>query len=470
MLLSDAFGMVRHKRVEFRDVQGRKMAFRVAVRRAVAGLGFLAFAVQGWAGEPLYLSASPIPENVRGEIQIWAWNIAAASLNELAPGFEKQYPNCHIHVNMTGTNLQSRFLLSLSAGVGAPDISQLQAREAPRYGITGKLTDLTPVAAKYEKDFAPSFWRDCVYEGRIYAIPWDIGPCAVFYKRHIFTQYGIDPERIETWDDFIAAGMTLLEKSQGKTKMMCIPTGLMTDLFEILLQQNGCQIFDEEGRIAIYSPQTVEMMDLLRKLIQSGIGANITLFGHAFLASLKTDTVATYPMAAWLGGTIRDYAPGTSGDWGVFRLPSFRPGGLRTSNLGGSVLVIPDQCAQKEGAWKFIEQALCTRGAQIQQYRSFELYPALVTTHQDPFFDEPVPFFGNQKARRLFSLDIDKIPAINRTTDWMEAVMYCSQTLSSWVNGGMEPSDEFLERIEEKLSTRLGRPIAPQSLSGKGKH
>jgi multiple sugar transport system substrate-binding protein/lactose/L-arabinose transport system substrate-binding protein len=433
------------------------------------GLGLALTAVAAAAAsEPLTLDPARLPEDIRGDIQVWGWNIAAGSLNGLVPAFEARYPECRIHVNMTGANLQSRFLLSLSAGVGAPDISQLQVREAPRYGITGKLTDLTAVAQRYAPDFAPSFWRDCVHDGRIYAIPWDMGPCAVFYKRRVFARFQIDPETIETWDDFIAAGKLILERSAGKTKMMCIPTGLMSDLFEILVQQNSGQLFDDEGRIALYSPENVEVMDLLRKLIASGISANIPFFGHAFLASLKTDSVATYPMAAWFGGTIRDYAPATSGDWGIFRLPAFRPDGLRTSNLGGSVLVIPDQCAQKEAAWKYVEYALCTKEAQIEQYRSFDLFPALVTTHQDPFFDEPVAFFGNQQVRRLFSLDIDRIPPMNRTTDWMEAVMYCSQALSKWANGGMEASDAFLARLEAKLSVRLGRAIAPGSLSGRG--
>lgn len=421
-----------------------------------------------WADQPVTLKAEKAPESLNADLQVWAWNIAAASLNELAPGFEKQFPGCKLFVNMTGRNLQSRFLLSLSAGVGAPDVAQLQQREAPRYGMTGKLADLTAVAKPYENAFAASFWKSCVHEGRIYAIPWDMGPCAVFYKRHIFEKYQIDPETIETWDEYIAVGKRLLEASQGQTKMLCVPTGQVSDLLEILMQQNGCQVFDEEGRIAIYSNEMVEVMDLMRKFIQSGIGANILLFGHAFLASLKTDSVASYPMAAWFGGNVRDFAPGTSGNWGVFRLPAFRKGGLRTSNLGGSVLVIPEQCTHKEAAWAYVHYALCRPEAQIQQYRNFDLFPALLSTHGDPFFDEPVPFFGGQKVRRLFSLDIDKIPAVNRTTDWMEAVMYCSQVLSSWASGAMGPSDEFLARLEDKLSVRLGRMISPASLSGKG--
>lgn len=400
------------------------------------------------------------PEPVAGNIQVWAWNIAAASLNMLKPGFNRLYPECHIDVQMNGTNLQSRFLLSLSAGVGAPDISQLQIREALRYSVTGRLADLTEAAEQYASRFPASFWQDCVYGGRVYAIPWDMGPCAVFYKRGMFTRYGIDPDTIETWDDYIAAGRALVERSHGKAKMLCLATGSLSDFFEIVSQQNNAQIFDAQGNVVINSPEMLEVIGILKKMLEAGIGANITAGGPEYLASLKSDTVATYPMAAWFGGTIRDYAPDTSGNWGVFRLPACHPGGLRTSNLGGSVLVIPDQCTQQRAAWKYIEHCLCTPGPQIEQYRAFELFPALTTTHADPFFDEPVPFFGGQHVRRLFSMDIDKIPPMYRTTDWMEAVRYVSQALSKWASGDRGDPALLLGRLEDKLCRRLNRTAA----------
>ncbi|HUW62051.1 MAG TPA: sugar ABC transporter substrate-binding protein [Candidatus Bathyarchaeia archaeon] len=416
-------------------------------------------------GEPLVLDPPMVPGELDGEIEVWSWNIAAASLENLIPMFNEVYPRCRVRVNMNGTNMQSRFLLSLAAGVGAPDVMQLQVRETPRYSMTGKLTDLTQVAKKYEQDFPPSFWQDCTHDGRVYGIPWDIGPGGVFYKRSVFEQYGVDPLEIETWDDYIAAGETILERSGGKTKMLCVPRGMLVDLFEPLLQQAGGQIFDKEGRVAVNSRESLQVLRIIRRMIETGVGANIIHWTHEFLASLKSPVVATYPVGAWFGGTIRDYAPETSGDWGVFRLPAMEPGGLRTTNFGGSSLVIPDQCRNKEAAWRFIEFALCTKKAQIEQFRAFELYPALLTTHSDPFFDEPEPFYGGQKTRRQFSLDINKIPIMYRSSNLMEAERYINQTFSRWVNDGMKEPEGMLAQLEEKMNRRLGCGISPSSLS-----
>lgn len=433
-----------------------------------AGYGLLlcaAFTGAAWTDEPLRVDLTANPAAITGDVEFWGWNIASASLEKLRPGFNQEFPNCAIHINSGGESVQSRFLLSLAAGVGAPDIAQFQCREVLRYSSTGKLADLTEVAGAYASAFPPSFWENCVYQGRLYAIPWDMGPCAVYYKRSLFKKYDIDPDAIETWDDFIAAGKELVEKSNGQTKMLCVSTGMLSDLFEILLQQSGGQIFDSEGRIAIRSQATLETIELFKKLIDSGIGANITLGGHEYFASLQGDFIATYPMAAWFGGLIRDYAPDTAGNWGIFRLPAYHPGGLRTSNLGGSVLVIPAQSKNKEAAWAFIQYCLCRPQQQIEQYRNFQLFPALLSTHQDPFFDEPDSFFDNQHIRRLFALDIDKIAPMNRTSDWAEAVLYINRALSKWASGKRDSCIEPLIQIEKHLSYRLSRPISPESLS-----
>ncbi len=399
----------------------------------------------------------------RVELQGWAWNIAAASLNELVPAFMRRHPDIGVHVAMTGTNMQSRLLLSLSSGVGAPDFCSLQSVEAPFYAQTRRMTDLTPWAAKYEKAFAPAFWNNAVFEGRVYGIPWDMGPCAVFYKRRLFEKYRIDPERIDTWDDYIAAGKLLVERSKGHTKMLFLHSGQLDALFEIILQQTGGQVFDARGRVCVNSPEVRETVDVLRRLLEADIGFDDGMWGHAFYASLKNDAVATYPMAAWFGGTLRDHAPETAGDWGVFRLPAVIPGGLRTSNFGGSVLVIPDQCKQKEAAWTFIEYALCTREGQLAQFKNYDLFPALLSTHDDPFFDEAQPFFGGQKTRLLFRQDIERIPALNRTKDWNETLRYLRQALSEWASGGPGQTEALLAKLERRLTTRLGREAAPAS-------
>lgn len=443
---------------------GRTVRAPVRVRLGLlAALGLLLPGCSGpGRGSPAFrLTANP--DQARGTVDVWSWNIAAKSLQRLTPAFRKRYPAIRPKVEMTGANVEARLLLSLASDVGAPDVCQLQCEEALRYIETGRLTDLTPVAARYEKDFPPALWHNCVMRGHVYAIPWDMGPCAVYYKRNLFQKYGVDPRSLSTWDDFIAAGERILRGSGGHTRMLVMDEGAPVTMFQLLLQQTGGQVFDDRGRIAVNSAQSRQVLGLMRRIIQSGIGYNVKMWGQEFMAGLNTDTVATYPEAAWFAGTIQDAVPdygGVKQSWGVFRLPAISPGGLRTSNLGGSVLVIPRQCPNKAAAWAFIRYSLCTSEGQLQLYRYADLFPAYLPALDSPLFDQPDPLFGGQRIGRLFARSATGMQVLNRTANWTEATQYINEALSRWIDQGMR-DPHVLGELSDLLHRRLDVPIAP---------
>ena len=297
-------------------------------------------------------------------------------------------------------------------------------------------------------------------DGKVYAIPWGTGPCAVYYKRWIFEKYDIDPASIETWDDFIRVGEELAAKSKGQTHLMPLSAGASTEMFQILMQQNGGGVFDADGRVILAEPANVEALALLGRLLRSSATVPGTMYGPAFLGGLSTDTFACYPAAAWQTQNFKDSAPAeTRGKWGVFRLPAFRPGGLRTSNYGGSVLVIPEGAVEPEAGGKFIEYALCTVEAQIEQYRKFGLFPALLPSFDDPYFDEGDPFFGGQNINRLFAMDFEKVPPLTRTIYWNDAERLLSQTLIGFAENNEDPAT-FLRRQADTLVEQFDLQLA----------
>jgi lactose/L-arabinose transport system substrate-binding protein len=411
--------------------------------------------------EPLDPSLLTRPRELNGHLTVWGWNVAAKSLRSVTPAFRERHPNVSVDVVMSGANVQMRFLLSLASGTGAPDVMQLQSYESARYIATGRMVDLTPVAAKYKDQFAPAAWANCVHDGKVYAIPWDLGPCAVFYKPHLFARYGIDPARIETWDDYIEAGREILRKSGGRTKMLALTPHWLQHPYELLLQQVNGQVFDEAGRVVIDSPASRRVLDLLRRMLDAGICAQVAPYTQEWMAGFNADTIATYPGAVWMGGTIKDTTgqyDATSGPWRVFPLPAFDRGGVRTSNMGGSVLVIPEQCPDKEAAWAFIEHGLCTRESQVAQYVNFDLFPAFLPALDDPAFAEPDPFYDGQKVRQVFAAGVRDIPALHRTPDWSESATYVNQALDSWAKD-REDTGEMLRALADKLGRRLGREV-----------
>lgn len=397
-------------------------------------------------------------ETGKTNVEVWGWNIAGEALGLVKPEFEQTHPETVIDLKVVGTAMQSRFLLSLSTGRGAPDIMQLQEREAAKYTNTGRLADLSSWAAKYENDFPPSFWQSSVGEdGKVYAIPWDIGPCAIFYKRWIFQKYGINPDKIETWDDFLAVGQELLKKSGGNTRLFPLAKNATRDTFIMLMQQNGGGFFNERGEIIVDSPQNLEALELIRKMLDSGTTAALSSDAETKMA-YTDDSVATFHGAVWNIDFIKTAAASSAGQWGVFRLPAFRPGGLRTSNWGGSVLIVPASTDALERSGQFIEQSLCTVDGQLKQW-SKGLYPAFLPATRDPRFDQPDAFFGGQHVAKLFAQDFEKVTPLIRTRDWNEAEQIMGVALQEWVQNKQD-SKECLRQTAELMASRLQRKVA----------
>ena len=402
----------------------------------------------------------------RGAITVWSWNIAAKSLNKLVPDFAKRQPDIHVNVDMTGAKMQTRLMLSLASGVGAPDISQFEATDAPRYIATGRLADLTARAAKYRHLFPAWLWENCTMNGKVYAIPWDMGPCAVYYKRDLFIKYGVDADKIVTWDDYIEAGKRIVKASGGRTKMLPLGSNGLRSMFEMLMQQCGGQVFDEKGNIAINSPENEQALNIIKKMRSAGICSDVSMWSQEFLAGINDDSIATYPIAVWFAGTITDTAKDFTGhktDWKVFRLPAVKLGGKHVANLGGSVLVIPAQCANKDAAWAFIEYALCTKEGQQAQYHNFSLFPAYLPALSGAEMDTPDPFFGGQRVERLFSSGVEGISRLNVAPGWSAAMGYLDQSLSQWAAAKMDSKGLF-KNLEIKLHSRLGQPVSRRSI------
>jgi lactose/L-arabinose transport system substrate-binding protein len=408
------------------------------------------------------LSSNSDLSQTHADITVWSWNIAAKSLNQLLPAFNQTTPNVKVTVLQTQARMQTRLMLSLAAGVGAPDVSQLQATDAPHYMATHQLLDLTSVAERYKSQFPPSIWNGCTDDGRVYAIPWDMGPCAVFYKRDIFKKYGIDPSKIQTWDDYIAAGKQIVQKSSGRTKMLPLGPTELEAFFEVFIQKTGGQIFNENGDIAIDSPQSQQALDLIKRLRRSGICSDVPAYGQEWLAGFGDDSIASYPGAFWLSGTIKDTVGVTSnqaGRWGVFRLPATAAGGLHVANWGGSVLVIPASGKNLAASWAFVRYALCTKDGQLAQYRSNNLFPTLRSAQDASDLDDPDPFFAGQKVGRLFATGSSLIQPLYRTGNWAEATNYVEQDLSHWSASGMN-DDQLFANLAQEMHKRLGNPIA----------
>jgi lactose/L-arabinose transport system substrate-binding protein len=341
-------------------------------------------------------------------VVVWSWNTAAKALKELIPEFNKQYPDIKVVVQeYTHDEAQAKFKQATSQGGDVPDVWDAEGQVTAFYASRGNLQDITSKASKYMSGFTGYKAGEVTLNGRIYAVPWDSAPVAVFYRRDLFEKAGVNPDSIKTWDDYIEAGKKLTVDLTGDGKPdqymgFLSARADVSDTFEILLQQGGGSLYSKNGDVTFNDAKGVQAVNVMKKLLASGIMADIGWWSPQFYDSFKTGRVATYTQGVWLGGQIKDLAPDTSGKWGVMPMPAITSGGIRSAIKGGSNLAVSTGAKNPDGAWKFIEFALTRKASQLKMYESYNIFPALKSTYTDPSFLAPNPFFGNQKTSEIF--------------------------------------------------------------------
>ncbi|MGE8079797.1 ABC transporter substrate-binding protein [Peribacillus loiseleuriae] len=322
-------------------------------------------------------------------IKVAAWNSAADALTEQIEGFNKKYPDIKIEILHSDTGY-SKVTPALAAGSGAPDIIQTQARDFQAFltKFPDQFVDLTDKTKAYHDQFIESSWGAVTQDGKVYAMPWDIGPTALYYRIDLFEKAGIDIASIKTWDDYIEAGKKLKEAIPETTM-----TGYTNDfnLYEIFLNQLGGS-YVKAGKINVNSPESKKALLLQKKMKDEGVAINVK-DGNGRITANNNETIATNILPVWYAGTLQHSVDKQAGKWGIVPLPAFEEGGNTQANLGGSVLAVSKQSKHTEAAFKFIEYVLTTDEGQKVMI-DYGLFPSYVPFYENETFKENNDYFG----------------------------------------------------------------------------
>jgi ABC-type glycerol-3-phosphate transport system substrate-binding protein len=399
------------------------------------------------------------PEELAGEITVWAWEGAVEPLQELDEAFQEEYPNIEVSYEVqppadTYQNLQ----LALTAGEGAPDVILLEDSNLAQFVELGGLVDLTDRVQPYVDRMNSYKWNAAEREGRYFAMPWDSGPVAVFYRRDIFEEAGVDPEAIETWDDYYEAAITIRD-TVGVPMWQQSRAANDARQFEMFMWQRGVGYVDEEGAVILdTAPEIEEILEYMGRFWDEDLAADSEPWTDPWYKEMNDGEVATVPGAVWMGTFLKSFiAPETEGLWGVFRLPVWAPGDVQASNDGGSQLAITEQSEQQDEAWAYIDFRLGRADSQLRMYEVSDIFPSLEDTYEDAFFDEPDPYFDGQEVRSLFAEIVQEIPAAGvYNSEYAEMNEIMSVEIQRFATGRQSASDA-LSNAAQEIRERTGR-------------
>lgn len=306
------------------------------------------------------------PASLTGEINLMAFNDefdvqGAKGEPTMIEMFNKVYPN--IKVNFTKVpsgEIAERLESTFSAGVGIPDVFVGEQAWVLRW-ITEDVwenlsaapynaEDLTKDQFSYVKDFV----RD--KDGNLRGLTFQATPGAIFYRRSIAQKaLGVSaPEDVSalmtTWDDFIAMGKTIKEKTGNY--LVAGPRDLQRLFFFAKKQP-----WVVDGKLVI-EDVVLNYLDISKKIRDAGLDAGALTWDPDWSAGMN-GKVFSYVLPTWglffviepnitkpaepVKGVTYSY-----GDWGLASGPA-------SYMWGGTWLGISNKSEKKELAWEFVK-------------------------------------------------------------------------------------------------------------------
>jgi cellobiose transport system substrate-binding protein len=327
--------------------------------------------------------------------------------------FKSTFPNVTVEFQTADFGgHHSRLTTVLAAGEATNDIEALEVGFIAKFVEGGGLTDLAaaPFNAMTEGKEIVSFAMSnaTTKKGSLVALPVDIAPAVMFYRKSIVDAAGVSVENLPSWDEYIEVGRKLTRDRDGDgvVDQFAIPNA--SDVAMTPLNGGKGGWFDDKGKALEPKEKFISALSVVKKIREAGIDGDLGAWTGPWTQSFADGTVVTTVNGAWFGGALKTWiATDTSGDWRVTRLP-----GNTLAALGGTYLSIPENVPneQKAAAWEVIKYLCTSPNAQITTFETIDAFPALTTVFDDPVMNEPVEFFGGQKVRQLYAEVASEIP------------------------------------------------------------
>ncbi len=317
-------------------------------------------------------------------------NAYSDTVRQLFQLFTDKYPNVTLEARVVpSTELGSQFAITAEAN-DAPDVFFFSRPGLPGILKTEQVADLTAFVQRDIdiSDFDPFLMDGVTFNDKIYAIPTSTDYNALFYRKDLFEEAGLQAP--ETWDDVIEAGKILTKDldSDGTIDQW----GLTVDGTSPSLAQNWAQFMianggslsDGNGTATFTDAGSIEAVQWLSDMVN--VEKIVSLDDMAGANATEILSSGKAAMAFGQMWYLLMFPPDIAANIAVAPLPK-PENGTHVTFAGGWVLGMSTQIENPELGWAWIK-TLSTPEAQLLWNKLLFNVPASLTARQDPFFSE----------------------------------------------------------------------------------
>ena len=322
-------------------------------RRMLAGLlaaAAMVWAAGAFAAEPLQLSFW-YPVDVGGGL--------AKVIDGLVADFNKAHPDVQVTPVYSGSydvTLQKIQAAKLAGTL--PDLAVTEISSVPVLGALGAAQPLDElIAASGGKQFLDRFWPsmllNCVYDGKVYGVPFQRSTPVMYYNKDVFAEAGLDPEKPPlTWDELVNAAQKVTKREGDRTARwgLELPLEAFNWFYYALAYANGSETLSADGTKVLWDqPKNLEALQFWYDLVNK---YKVTP-AYTPWSDGPQEFVAGKTAMVWHStGSQAFMRQHVKFRWGLGRIPKHTQFGPPSG--GGNMMLYATDPARRKAAWTFI--------------------------------------------------------------------------------------------------------------------
>ncbi|MCM3762875.1 ABC transporter substrate-binding protein [Alkalihalobacillus oceani] len=309
-------------------------------------------------------------ENVQAEgvVQLEFWTFWGSEqrrpiIEKIVDDFNQMQNEIHVkHVYQPWGDIWTKSLAAIAAG-NPPDVIIQDINSVRQRAEANQAVNLQPFieqeSEEIQERFYPHLWDAVLYEEEAYALPFNTDTQVLFYNKDMFEEAGLDPDSPPTtWEELEEAAAALDKKNgdQWETIGFYPLWDLGADVWS-LNADNGTGWFNEDGEVAIHTPEKVEalnwIVDWQERIGRDTIERYQAEFGSGIADPFVSGLVAMRGQNINNFTSLKEHAGELN--FGVAPLPERSEGSGHHSWGGGFVAEIPYGAEHPEASWEFIK-------------------------------------------------------------------------------------------------------------------
>jgi len=382
-------------------------------------------------------------------LSVWSFS---DEIEKMIDRFEAKHPDITIELQIIPyMEYVDKIIPVLKAGTHVPDVFMAESGHIGKFIDSNFWEDLS--AAPYKADVSDMFpfmvqaGKDSA--GKLRALSWQAYVGGFYYRRSIAKQYLCtdDPakigEMLSTEEKFIATGLRLHEKSNGKIKLIAG----WQDYMQYALAARKKPFVTKDGRFVL-DDAVVRLFAVAKVLREQGLTADYNMWSPEWFEAMQEDSeIFGYSFPLWgLQYVLKPNASDSSGDWAVCKgpFPYF---------WGGSWAGINSDSRNKDAAWKFIKFITLNRETLewwVGETEEFVNSKAVVNKLKNKMESE---YLEGQEYFHYFAAEAPKVDGTLLTEYDYEISNLLTNAINDYLDGSLTQKEAIKQFVQEVKDT-----------------